>query len=217
MIVVSVILGSSSQLSPQSSKNLQMTPVQKLLNNVVPMPIASIIKLPNITFCATLVKQRYWLRLPSVGIIVHAMLAHALHAVTNHHLSVRPIILLRYKIEIEVCHGGKACNFVFWNRECKFLLGLTASQLRHTMAEITDPLEFALALDYVLNLEMAFKDVAPVPSIISDLLQIKECIDEAKTYVLEENDLVAVTFISLTELEITSKHNPYPTTPAGKR
>ncbi|KAL5065187.1 hypothetical protein RYX36_026924 [Vicia faba] len=67
--------------------------------------------------------------------------------------------IFRYKIEIEVFHIGKSCNFVFCNRECKLLLGLSAAQLRHTMIQdrIHDPLEFSLALDQMLDLEITFK------------------------------------------------------------
>ncbi|KAL5082293.1 hypothetical protein RYX36_010714 [Vicia faba] len=69
--------------------------------------------------------------------------------------------IFRYKIEIEVAYAGKSCNFVFWNRECELLLGVSASQLHHTMiqARIHDALEFPLALDQMLNLEMTFKDM----------------------------------------------------------
>ncbi|KAL5073927.1 hypothetical protein RYX36_012911, partial [Vicia faba] len=64
-----------------------------------------------------------------------------------------------YKIEIQVFHGGNSCNFVFWNRECMLILGLSAAQIRYTMikAVIDDPLEFPLGLDQLLNLEMEFK------------------------------------------------------------
>ncbi|KAL5054624.1 hypothetical protein RYX36_035306 [Vicia faba] len=75
--------------------------------------------------------------------------------------SGRRKILGKYKIQIQVFHGGSSCNFVFWNRECELLLGLSAAPLRHTMIKdgIDDPLEFPLALDQLLNLEMAFKDL----------------------------------------------------------
>ncbi|XP_058762726.1 uncharacterized protein LOC131636093 [Vicia villosa] len=48
-----------------------------------------------------------------------------------------------YKIEIEVTHGGQSCNFVFWNRECEMLLGLSASQLRNTMIQIKESVDEA--------------------------------------------------------------------------
>ncbi|CAI8618377.1 unnamed protein product [Vicia faba] len=56
--------------------------------------------------------------------------------------------IFRYKIEIRIFRSGNSCNFVFWNRECELLLGLSIAQLCHTMikAGIDDPLEFPLAL-----------------------------------------------------------------------
>ncbi|XP_058769374.1 uncharacterized protein LOC131643240 [Vicia villosa] len=139
--------------------------------------------------------------------------------------------VLRYKIEIEVTHGGKSYNFVFWNRECEMLLGLSTSQLRNTMiqAGITDPLDFPLALDQLLKLEMAmkvkwyprWKNCSVVMIIKNDPIiqqlkekwgtdEIKESVDEAKTDANEDCELV-------TELEITSEHKPDAVTPPGKR
>ncbi|KAL5052381.1 hypothetical protein RYX36_033063, partial [Vicia faba] len=43
--------------------------------------------------------------------------------------------IFRYKIEIEVAYAGKCCNFVFWNRECELLLGVSTYQLCHTMIQ----------------------------------------------------------------------------------
>ncbi|KAL5068790.1 hypothetical protein RYX36_019677 [Vicia faba] len=110
--------------------------------------------------------------------------------------------ICRYKIEIQVFHGGSSCKFVFWNRECELLLGLSAPQLCHTMikARIDYPLEFPLALDQLLNLEMEFKvkwqsrwNNCSVVSILMDepfirqlkapwdIDEVKESVDEAKT------------------------------------
>ncbi|KAL5064888.1 hypothetical protein RYX36_026625 [Vicia faba] len=61
---------------------------------------------------------------------------------------------------------------------------------------IHDALEFPLALDQMLNLEMAFK--------------VKESVDEAKTDAPDESDVVA-------DIEIIFEHKPGPTTPVGKR
>ncbi|KAI5388534.1 hypothetical protein KIW84_074284 [Lathyrus oleraceus] len=67
--------------------------------------------------------------------------------------------MFRYKIKIEVYHAGKCCKFVFWDKECSQFLGVSAIQKRDTMIEdgIDDPLEFPLALDVFLGLEIAFK------------------------------------------------------------
>ncbi|KAL5071340.1 hypothetical protein RYX36_022227 [Vicia faba] len=123
--------------------------------------------------------------------------------------------IFRYKIEIEVAYARKSCNFVFWNKECELLLGVSAFQLRHTMiqARIHDALEFPLALDHMLNLEMAFKDTkanVPIPPIKTEPLQVKESVDEAKTDAPDESNVVV-------DVEITFEHKPGLTTPAGKR
>ncbi|CAI8600737.1 unnamed protein product [Vicia faba] len=142
------------------------------------------------------------------------------------------ICIHKYKIEIQVFHGGSSCNFVFWNRECELLLGLSTAQLRLTMIKL-------------LNLEMAFKvkwqsrwnncsivsilrdepfirqlkapwdidedkEVVVGPSLTSDPLQVKESVDDGKTGVPKD-------CVKETDLEITSKHNPDPMTPIDKR
>ncbi|CAI8610403.1 unnamed protein product [Vicia faba] len=116
-----------------------------------------------------------------------------------------------YKIEIEVCHTGKSCNFVFCNRECKLLLGLSSAQLRHTMIQdgIHDPLEFSLALDQMLDLEITFKvkwqprwKNCSVVMILKNDPFIKQLGDQLET---------------IENFDITSKHNSGPITPPGKR
>ncbi|XP_058788369.1 uncharacterized protein LOC131662571 [Vicia villosa] len=114
-----------------------------------------------------------------------------------------------YKIEIQVTHAGNSCNFLFWDRECELLLGLSASQLRHTMikAGIHDPLEFPLALDQMLDRKMAFKikwqpqwknasvvmllKNDPFVKELSDQLDTaEESVDEVKGIALSEPDFV---------------------------
>ncbi|XP_058762850.1 protein MAIN-LIKE 2-like [Vicia villosa] len=64
-----------------------------------------------------------------------------------------------YKIQIKVVHSGTRCKFFLWDQEWEQLLGLSAAQLRSTMSEdeVTDPLEFPLALDKLLGSKIAFK------------------------------------------------------------
>ncbi|XP_058755825.1 uncharacterized protein LOC131629045 [Vicia villosa] len=216
-VTLSEQLGGNSQYSSQSSENQQLTPVQKLFSKAIVLPIAEIIQLTDVTFCATVATTKLLVASPFGW----------------------------YKIEIEVTHGGQSCNFVFWNRECEMLLGLSASQLRNTMiqARITDPLDFPLALDQLLKLEMAMKvkwhprwkncsvvmiikndpiiqqlkekwgtDEEPIPiqTVVPETLEIKESVDEAKTDGNEDCELV-------TDLEITSEHKPDAVTPGGKR
>ncbi|XP_058768016.1 uncharacterized protein LOC131641704 [Vicia villosa] len=202
-VTLSDQLRGNSQYSSQSSENQQLTPVQKLFSKAVVLPIAEIIQLTDITFCATVATTKLLVTSP-FGWYYRA--CHMCQSIARGdsppfkceagHETMAEV--LRYKIEIEVTHWGKSCNFVFWNRECEMLLGLSASQLRNTMiqAGITDPLDFPLALDQLLKLEMAMK--------------IKESVDEAKTNANEDCELV-------TDLEITSEHKPDAVTPAGKR
>ncbi|XP_058763511.1 uncharacterized protein LOC131649893 [Vicia villosa] len=107
-VTLSEQLGGNSQYSSQSSENQQLTPVQKLFSKAVVLPIAEIIQLTNVTFCATVATTKLLVASPFGW----------------------------YKIEIEVTHGGQSCNFVFWNRECEMLFGLSASQLRITMIQL---------------------------------------------------------------------------------
>ncbi|XP_058731680.1 uncharacterized protein LOC131623307 isoform X2 [Vicia villosa] len=251
VVSVSGQLSCNSQLTSQGSENTQQTPVQKLLSKAVVMPLTEITKLTDITFCATVAETKILVASP------FGWYYRACHLCPRVARGDKPPFLceaghsteaeiFRYKIEIEVCYSGKSCNFVFWDRECAQILDLSAAQMRDTMiqAGIHDPLEFPLALDAMLNLEMAFKvkwhprwkncsvvmilrddpfikqlkapwelplqAAGNVPSKTSELLQIKESVDEARTEAPEECDLV-------TDLEITSKHNPDPITPTSKR
>ncbi|XP_058732928.1 uncharacterized protein LOC131604510 [Vicia villosa] len=164
MITLSGQEGSNSQLSAQNSENQQLTPVQKLLSKAVVMPIGDIIKLRTITFCAAVGETKMLVSSP-YGWYYRG--CHACSCIARGdrapfeceagHFTEAEIF--RYKIEIEVTHVGNSCNFLFWDRECELLLGLSASQMRHTMikAGIHDPLEFPLALDQMLDCKMAFK------------------------------------------------------------
>ncbi|XP_058733458.1 uncharacterized protein LOC131605078 [Vicia villosa] len=157
-VTLSDQLGGNSQLSSQNSENTQPNPVQKLLSKAVVLPIDEIIQLKDITFCATVATTKLLVASP-FGWYYRA--CHMCQSIARGdkppfeceagHETMAEV--LRYKIEIEVTHGGKSCNFVSWNRECKMLLGLSASQLRNTLIKdgITDPLDFPLALDQLLK------------------------------------------------------------------
>ncbi|XP_058760390.1 uncharacterized protein LOC131633721 [Vicia villosa] len=165
-VTLSDQLGGNSQLSSQNSENQQLTPVQKVFSKAVVLPIAEIIQLTDITFCATVATTKLLVASPFGWYYRACHMCQSIARGDNPpfeceagHETMAEV--LRYKIEIEVTHGGKSCNFVFWNRECEMLLGLSVSQLRNTMihAGITDPLDFPLALDQLLKLEMAMKDL----------------------------------------------------------
>ncbi|XP_058769157.1 uncharacterized protein LOC131643023 [Vicia villosa] len=130
-VTLSDQLGGNSQYSSQSSENQQLTPVQKI-----------------VTFCATVATTKLLVASP-FGWFYRA--CHMCQSIARgdsppfeceagHETMVE---VLRYKIEIEVTHGGQSCNFVFWNRECEMLLGLSASQLRNTMIQIKESVDEA--------------------------------------------------------------------------
>ncbi|XP_058768860.1 uncharacterized protein LOC131642656 [Vicia villosa] len=145
---------------PLSVSNTFNVTVLGLNTDLLPMKES----IERLHFVRLLEKLKCWWPLRMAGIIVVVMLAHVLRVVKKPpfeceagHFTEAEIF--RYKIEIEVTHVGNSCNFLFWDRECELLLGLSASQLRHTMikAGIHDPLEFPLALDRMLDRKMAFK------------------------------------------------------------
>ncbi|XP_058725519.1 uncharacterized protein LOC131596798 [Vicia villosa] len=139
-VTLSDQLGGNSQYSSQSSENQQLTHVQKLFSKAVVLPIAEIIQLTDITFCAIVATTKLLVASP-FGWYYRA--CHMCQSIARGdsppfeceagHETMAEV--LRYKIEIEVTHGGKSFNFVFWNRECEMLLGLSASQLRNTMIQ----------------------------------------------------------------------------------
>lgn len=42
----------------------------------------------------------------------------------------------RYKLEIKVYHKKDNANFVFWDRECRELIGNSALELKNLMIEV---------------------------------------------------------------------------------
>lgn len=67
--------------------------------------------------------------------------------------------MTRYKVVVEVVYGGHNAEFVFWDRECLQIIGITADALRKTMQEVgeDDPLIYPTHLDKLLGLEFAFR------------------------------------------------------------
>ncbi|XP_058725833.1 uncharacterized protein LOC131597139 [Vicia villosa] len=191
-VTLSDQLGGNSQLSSQNSENQQLTPVQKLLSKAVVLPIAEIIQLKDIRFCATVATTKLLVVSPFGWYYRACHMCQSIARGNNppfeceagHEIMAE---VFRYKIEIEVTHGCKSCNFVFWNRECEMQDG------------ITDPLDFPLALDQLLKLEMAMK-------------QLKEKWGTNE----EPNPIQIVIPETLEDLEITSDHKPDAVTPAGK-
>ncbi|XP_058784014.1 uncharacterized protein LOC131658771 [Vicia villosa] len=183
----------SSQLSSHSqqysrssaSENVRQRDTQKLLNKVVALPLSQIKQLHEDTFCATVAKTRKLIA-SSYG---------------------------WYKIEVEGFHLDTFCKFIFWDRECTQILGISAAQMWDIMiqAGITDPLDFPLKLDAMLDLDLALRvrwqpswDSCSVIMFVDDKpfvkqfstpwepTQIKENVDEANTAAADDCDILTV-------------------------
>ncbi|XP_058728348.1 uncharacterized protein LOC131600162 [Vicia villosa] len=162
----------SSQLSSHSqqysrssnSENVRQSDTQKLLNKVVALPLSQLKQLREDTFCATVAKTRKLIA-SSYGWYYrcrHACTKAARgdkppYECDNHHLTETEIY--KYKIEVEGFHLDTSYKFIFWDRECQQILGISAAQMRDTMiqAGITDPLDFPLKLDAMLDLDLALR------------------------------------------------------------
>ncbi|XP_058764691.1 uncharacterized protein LOC131638159 [Vicia villosa] len=147
--------------------------------------------------------------------------------------------VLRYKIEIEDTHGGKSCNLCSGteNVKCSWVyLRLNFAEITDPLdfpLEVDQLLKLEMAMkvkwhprwkncsvimiiknDHIMQQlkEKWGTDEEPIPiqTVIPETLEIKESVDEAKTDVNEDCELV-------TDLEITSEHKPDAVTPAGKR
>ncbi|CAI8584089.1 unnamed protein product [Vicia faba] len=122
--------GSGSQLSSQNSKKTQLSPAQRLLSSVVVLPLGEIIKPRDIIFCTIVAKIR---------ILVASPFRWCYRAC---HLC--PCIARgdTAPFDSDASHSTEAEIF-------RYKIEIQAG--------IDDPLESPLALDQLLNLEMAFK------------------------------------------------------------
>ena len=59
------------------------------------------------------------------------------------------LAVFRYRVEIMVCHNKESGNFVFWDRDCTLIIGMSASELRKLMKEANIHIEIVL---FSLNL-----------------------------------------------------------------
>ncbi|XP_058741854.1 replication protein A 70 kDa DNA-binding subunit B-like [Vicia villosa] len=166
---VSSQLNSHSQQYSRSSnsENGRQSDTQKLLNMVVTLPLSQLKQLREDTFCATVAKTR---KLIASSYGWYYRCCHACtkaargdktpYECDNHHLTGTEI----YK-------------------ECQQILGISAAQMRDTMihAGITDPLDFPLKLDAMLDLDLALRvrwqpswDSCSVIRFIDDKLFVKQ-------------------------------------------
>ncbi|XP_058784404.1 uncharacterized protein LOC131659197 [Vicia villosa] len=156
-------MGAISQHS-QPSGTTHLSPYENFMYKATLLPLRDII-----TQCITVEKTS---RLKVVPGGWHYKACDACTMVAkgiNHHMFVAKDTVQRLKftgntpykckILIDVVHEGCETTFVLWDRECLQLLKLTSAQMRNTMLEagISDPLEFPLALDALVELDLAFK------------------------------------------------------------
>ncbi|XP_058759460.1 uncharacterized protein LOC131632748 [Vicia villosa] len=221
------VSGLRSQQSQGRSQNLyssRQSPTQKLLSNAVLLPLEQIVKLKDACHeCPNKVtgdKPPY-------------------KCVKGHDTETA---IFRYKIEVGVLHAGTKCKFVLWDKESEELLEVSAAHMRETMfqAGIFDPLDFPLALDKLLDQELAFKvKWQPDWSNCSVIMLVKEkpIVDQLKaewvdaTTVNTQQLSAPVNHIKesvdeavpiddsdiVTDPEITSKLHGEPLTPTAKR
>ncbi|XP_058777708.1 uncharacterized protein LOC131651973 [Vicia villosa] len=114
-VTLSEQLGGNSQYSSQSSENQQLTPVQKLFSKAVVLPIAEIIQLTDVTFCATVATTKLLVASPFGWYYCACHMCQSIARGDSPPFECEAGLetmaeVLRYKIEIEVTHGGKSCN-----------------------------------------------------------------------------------------------------------
>ncbi|XP_058776860.1 uncharacterized protein LOC131651209 [Vicia villosa] len=208
---------------------------KKLLSNAVLLPLEQIVKLKETTFCATVAT------ITKIFASRYGWYYQACHECPNKVTGDKPpykctkgheteTAIFRYKIKVDVLHAGTKCKFVLWDKESGELLEVSAAHMRETMfqAGIFDPLDFPLALDKLLDQELAFKvkwqpdwsncsvimlvkDKSVVDQLKAEWVAastIKESVDEAVP--VDDSDIV-------TDPEITSKLHGEPVTPTAKR
>ncbi|XP_058774959.1 uncharacterized protein LOC131649219 [Vicia villosa] len=247
IMAVSGLRTQQSQGRSQNSYTSRQSPTQKLLSNDVLLPLEQIVKLKDTTFCATVAT------ITKIFASKYGWYYQACHECPNKVTGDKPpykcvkghdteTAIFRYKIKVGVLHAGTKCKFVLWDKESEELLEVSAAHMRETMfqAGIFDPLDFPLALDKLLDQELAFKvKWQPDWSNCSVIMLVKDkpIVDQLKA---EWVDATAVTSQQLnapvnhvkesvdeavpiddsdivTDLEITSKLHGEPVTPTAKR
>lgn len=69
------------------------------------------------------------------------------------------VLFTRYKVVVQVVYEGEKADFVFWDKECVQILGVTAGTPRKTMQDVDedDPMIYPKYLDNLLGLELALR------------------------------------------------------------
>ncbi|XP_058751320.1 uncharacterized protein LOC131624386 [Vicia villosa] len=249
---VSTQLTSQSQQYSRTSTtdNVRQSHMQKLLKGAISVPISEMKKIRESKLCATVAKTNKLIASS------HGWYYQCCHECTKSVRGDKPpykcdnghsteVEIYKYKIEVEGYYLQTSCKFIFWDRECTDILHVSAAHMRDTMikAGITDPLEFPLDLDAMLDLDLALRvkwqpswDSASVIMFIKDDEFVKQLkAPWADTQVVNSEPSVTPLPLQIkesvdeaktdaaddcdvpTDLEITSKHNPEPLTPTAKR
>ncbi|XP_058774440.1 uncharacterized protein LOC131648728 [Vicia villosa] len=198
----------SSQLSSQSqcysrtstSDIVGQTQTHKLLKGDVALPLSQIKKLREKTFYATVAKTKKLIAFS------YEWYYQCFHVCTKAARDEKPLFECDAghftEAEIYKYDWFNTCVFDRYNlsKECTEILQLSAAQMRGIMIQvgITDPLEFPLALDGMLDLKLAFRvkwqpswDSCSVIMLFKDR-PLKEGVDEAKTDAADDCDIVTV-------------------------
>ncbi|XP_058744477.1 uncharacterized protein LOC131617133 [Vicia villosa] len=157
IMAVSGLRSQQSQDRLQNSYTSRQSPFQKLLSNVVLLPLEQIVKLKETNFCATVAT------ITKIFASIYGWYYQACHECPNKVTGDKPpykctkgheteTAIFRYKIRVDVLHAGTKCKFVLWDKESEELLEVSVAHMRETMfqAGIFDPLEFPLALDMLV-------------------------------------------------------------------
>lgn len=63
---------------------------------------------------------------------------------------IKCIFFIRYKVVVQVVYEGDKSEFVFWDKECVQILGVTADTLRKTMQEVNLIVKFSFGSTLII-------------------------------------------------------------------
>ncbi|XP_045792102.1 uncharacterized protein LOC123886871 [Trifolium pratense] len=153
-----------SQMMSQSYGSSQYTPQQIFMHNSEIMPLRKMVQLPQETKCVTIVNTikvkptKYgWYYLTCFKCPRQCFGEAPPYKCGDDHETETEI--LRYKLDVEVGDGQAKATFVFWDRECEYLIGKSALVLRSEMLAdgIHDPLDYPEDIDLIVGKTLAVK------------------------------------------------------------
>ncbi|XP_045790716.1 uncharacterized protein LOC123885475 isoform X2 [Trifolium pratense] len=154
---INAVAETPSQMRSQSSGATQFvpyTPEQKFYYNAEVMPLSKIVQLPQDAKCVTVIttvkikpSRGGWYYLTCFKCPKQCFGVAPPYKCGDDHETETEII--RYKLDVEVAAGDVKATFVFWDRECAQILGISAADLRAEMLAlgINDPLSNPVIMD----------------------------------------------------------------------